>query len=75
MQAQFESSGKMVALARLLIESGVILPEESPSRIFDSHDPAAEGGRGVGGRGEERGDAEVRTCCILPSYPIGIFVN
>lgn len=64
----------MVALARLLIESGVILPEESPSRVFDSHDPAAEGGRG-GGRGEQRGDAEVRTCYILPLYPIPVFVN
>jgi hypothetical protein len=56
----------MVALARLLIESGVILPEESPSRIFDSHDPAAEGGRGGGGRGGQRGDAEVRTCYFHP---------
>ena len=75
MQAQFESSGKMVALARLLIESGVILPEESPSRIFDSHDPAIEGGRGGGGRGEQREDAEVRTCYILPLYSIEVFVN
>ena len=64
----------MVALARLLIESGVVLPEESPSRIFDSHDLAAEGVR-VGGRGEQRGDTEVRTCYILPLYSIELFVD
>lgn len=52
----------MVALARLLIESGVILPEESPSNIFDSHnDSSVNGAGGVKGRGGRREDKEVRT--------------
>ena len=51
----------MIALARLLIESGVILPEERPSYIFDSHDPAAQQAGGVSGRGGRKEDKEVRT--------------
>ena len=51
----------MVALARLLIESGVILLEESPSNIFDGHnDPSVNGVGGVKGRGGRREDNEVR---------------
>lgn len=55
----------MVALARLLIESGVILLEESPSNIFDSHDSSVNGEGGVKGRGGRREDNEVRTCLLL----------
>ena len=56
----------MVALARLLIESGVILLEESPSNIFDSrNDSSVNGAGGVTGRGGRREDNEVRTCLLI----------
>ena len=64
----------MVALARLLIESGVILPEESPSNIFDSHhDSSVNGAGGVRGRGGRREDTEVRMC-FFSDQLINLFI-
>jgi hypothetical protein len=79
LQSKFHSSGKMVALARLLMESGVVLAEEGPIGGLESFEELAcereaeERGAGAGGgAGRAKKVCTVRCfyyCYLLLPFP------